>query len=138
MDDLRFWVPFKSVSVISGMWVGDNERLCAMEPRVRLKRSSTHAGFEPGIARSAGQRNPLSIQCYTLKCFGDIGHSDFLTPGAPVVQWVKRWLTDLAVPSSIPARGEFFFNRERSSTTNTFSLSTSNRPDMTEILLKSM
>ena len=29
-------------------------------------------------------------------------------PGAPVAQWVKRWPTDLAVPSSIPARGEIF------------------------------
>ena len=28
--------------------------------------------------------------------------------GAPVAQWVKRWPTDLAVPSSIPARGEIF------------------------------
>ena len=26
----------------------------------------------------------------------------------PVAQWAKRWPTDLAVPSSIPARGEFF------------------------------
>ena len=26
--------------------------------------------------------------------------------GAPVAQWVKRWPTDLAVPSSIPTRGE--------------------------------
>ena len=28
--------------------------------------------------------------------------------GAPVAQWVKRWPTDLAVPSSIPARGKIF------------------------------
>ena len=28
--------------------------------------------------------------------------------GAPVAQWIKRWLTDLAVPSSSPARGEIF------------------------------
>ena len=27
-------------------------------------------------------------------------------PGAPVAQWVKRWPTDLAIPSSSPARGE--------------------------------
>ena len=26
--------------------------------------------------------------------------------GVPVTQWVKRWPTDLAVPSSIPTRGE--------------------------------
>ena len=28
--------------------------------------------------------------------------------GAPVAQWVKRWPTDLAVPSSCTARGEIF------------------------------
>ena len=32
MDDLRFYVLFNSVSVISGRWADDNERLCAMEP----------------------------------------------------------------------------------------------------------
>ena len=31
-------VLFNSISVISGRWVGDNERLYAMEPRLRLKR----------------------------------------------------------------------------------------------------
>ena len=29
MDDLRFYVLFNSISVISGRWVDDNERLCA-------------------------------------------------------------------------------------------------------------
>ena len=32
----------------------------------------------------------------------------FLKLGAPVAQLVKRWPTDLAVPSSIPARGKIF------------------------------
>ena len=31
-DDLRFYVLFNSISVISGPWADDNERLCAMEP----------------------------------------------------------------------------------------------------------
>ena len=31
MDDMRFYVLFNSVSVISGRWEVDNERLCAME-----------------------------------------------------------------------------------------------------------
>ena len=31
MDDLRFYVLFNSISVISGRWEVDNERLCAME-----------------------------------------------------------------------------------------------------------
>ena len=50
-----------------------------------------------------------------------------------MAQWFKCWLTDLAVPSSIPTRGEIF------STVNgvpLLTLSTSQRPDMTEILSK--
>ena len=31
MADLKFYVPFNSISVISGRWGDDNERLCAME-----------------------------------------------------------------------------------------------------------
>ena len=38
MDDLRFYVLSNSISVISGRCVGDSERLCAMEPRLRLKK----------------------------------------------------------------------------------------------------
>ena len=34
MDDLQFYVLFNSVSVISGLWADDNERQCAMEPRL--------------------------------------------------------------------------------------------------------
>ena len=43
--------------------------------------------------------------------------------GAPVAQWVKRWPTDLTVPSSIADRGSLL-------------LSSAQRTDMTEILLK--
>ena len=32
MDDLRFYILFNSISVISGQCVDDNERLCAVEP----------------------------------------------------------------------------------------------------------
>ena len=32
--------------------MGDNERLCAMEPPLRLKRSWPQAGLKPGTARS--------------------------------------------------------------------------------------
>ena len=64
LDDERFNVIFNRVSVISGRREGENERLNALELRLRL--------------------------------------------GAPVAKWVKRWPTDLAVPSSIPTRGEIF------------------------------
>ena len=56
MDDLRFYVLFKSISVISGRWADDNERLCAMEPPLRLKRSSPQAELELTAARSVSQR----------------------------------------------------------------------------------
>ena len=36
MDDLRFYVLFNSISVISGRYLDDNERLCAMELRLRV------------------------------------------------------------------------------------------------------
>ena len=48
MDDLRFYVPFNSISVISGRWADDYERLCAMEPRLRLRRFRLGRGSKPG------------------------------------------------------------------------------------------
>ena len=54
-NDVRFHVLFIRFSVILGQWVGDNERLSAMEPDLRLKRSLPQVGLEPGITRSAGQ-----------------------------------------------------------------------------------
>ena len=38
MDDLRFYIPFNSISVISGRCLDDNERLCAVELRLGLRR----------------------------------------------------------------------------------------------------
>ena len=38
MDDLRFYVFSCSIYAILGRWVGDNEMLCAREPRLRLER----------------------------------------------------------------------------------------------------
>ena len=37
MDDLGLYILFNSISVISGQWAGDNERLCAMESFLLLK-----------------------------------------------------------------------------------------------------
>ena len=52
MDDLLVYILSNSISVISGQWADDNERLCATEPHLRLERSPPHIGFEPGMARS--------------------------------------------------------------------------------------
>ena len=37
MDDLQFYVLLNSISVISGRYMDDNERLCAMELRLGLR-----------------------------------------------------------------------------------------------------
>ena len=56
IDDLRFYVLFNSISVKSGRWVGDHERLCAMEPCLCLNGSPPLAGLETRTVRSANQR----------------------------------------------------------------------------------
>ena len=55
MDDLQFYVLSASISIISGRWAGDYERLFAMEPSLRSKRSPHRVGLEPGIAGSESQ-----------------------------------------------------------------------------------
>ena len=44
MHDLRFYVLFDSISVISGRWEVDNERLGAMELCLRLRRFRLEQG----------------------------------------------------------------------------------------------
>ena len=56
MDDLQFYVLFNGISVISGRWADDNERLCAMIPGLRLRRVRLERGIKPGTARPVGQR----------------------------------------------------------------------------------
>ena len=55
MDDLQSYILFNGISVISGLWVDDDERLCAMEPCLLLKRSPRHAGLEPRTLTSIDQ-----------------------------------------------------------------------------------
>ena len=55
MDDMRFYVLFNSVSVISGRCMDDNERLCAMILRLRLRRY-TSSEDRTRFTRSIGQR----------------------------------------------------------------------------------
>ena len=63
MDDLRFFVLFNSISVISGRSTGDNERLYVVEPRLRLKRSLLQsAGLE---SRAATCVTGNAINCLT-------------------------------------------------------------------------
>ena len=46
--DLRFYVLFNSISVISGRRADDNDRICAMEPRLRLRRFRLERGSNSG------------------------------------------------------------------------------------------
>ena len=71
MDDLRFYVFFSSVSTVSGRWTDDYERLCEMEPRLKLKKSPPQTGIEPGTDRSVvGQQNrALEAATITLRYF---------------------------------------------------------------------
>ena len=49
MDDLRFYILFNSISVISGGWVADNDRLCAVESHLWLKRFHLEGGLNSGL-----------------------------------------------------------------------------------------
>ena len=55
---------------------------------------------------------------------------------SPVAQYVERWHTNLAVPSSSIAGGGDFYSCKRGSIAHSLSLSPVYRSDMTEILLK--
>ena len=48
MDDLRFYVLFNSISVILGRGEVEYERVCAMEPRLRLRRFRLERGLNLG------------------------------------------------------------------------------------------
>ena len=53
---LRFYVPSNIISVILGLWIDHNERLCAMKLRLRQNRFPPPASLELGTARPAGER----------------------------------------------------------------------------------
>ena len=50
MDDLPLYVLFDSISFISGRWKVDNERLCAMKLRLRLRRFRHKRGSNSFLA----------------------------------------------------------------------------------------
>ena len=56
MDDLQFYILFNSISGTSGKWADNNERLCAMEPHLWLRRFLLHVGLQLGTTRLVGQR----------------------------------------------------------------------------------
>ena len=48
MEELRFYVFFNSISVISGRWADGNEKLCAVEARLGLRRILLERGTNLG------------------------------------------------------------------------------------------
>ena len=48
IDDMRSFVLLNSISVISGQWEVDNERLCAMKLRLLVEKISPRARIELG------------------------------------------------------------------------------------------
>ena len=62
MDDVQFYVSFNLISVISGCCEGDNERVCEMEPRLRLKDFHLRGVRDRWINRLAFGAHILSLQ----------------------------------------------------------------------------
>ena len=58
---MRFNILFNSISVKSERRMGGNERLGAMESRLRPKRFPPPTGIEPGTVKLTGQRLKCSV-----------------------------------------------------------------------------
>ena len=75
-DELRFYVPFSSISNISGRYVGQNERLCAMYPRSRLVRFSD---LRPLDQQASAYRGAASYcREAAIKCLSERQHGALL------------------------------------------------------------
>ena len=59
MDELGFYVPFNSISVILGQWKGEHERLCEMKRRLGSERIS-----ENNFAPVLGQYRLNTYSCF--------------------------------------------------------------------------
>ena len=82
VDDLRFYVLFNSISVISGRHLDDNERLCAMELRethrtdqLSLQRLTCKQLYSHGAATRNWQTFLGDESCLFLsRCFSRLTH----------------------------------------------------------------
>ena len=82
VDDLRFYVLFNSILVISGRHLDDNERLCAMELRetnrtdqLSLQRLTCKQLFSHGAATRNWQTFLGDASCLFLsRCFSRLTH----------------------------------------------------------------
>ena len=73
-----FYVPFNSISVVSGRWKGEHERLCAMKCRLCSGRISPQAGFEPATRWSeVGTARKPNLRPTTLPLFSNLTHGSY-------------------------------------------------------------
>ena len=72
IDDLRVYALLNSNPVISGQWVGSNERLCAMEPLIVLAKHTPVLGCHR-CACKVHPCSPLSLLCLrNTRLFSDV------------------------------------------------------------------
>ena len=69
MDELVFYVPFNSISVILGKWKGEYERLCAMKCCLDSERILPLAGFKPAMWSEVRSANCSASQTLLCKLF---------------------------------------------------------------------
>ena len=116
MDDLRFYVLFNSISVISGRLKVDNERIYAIEPRLRLKRYPPPAGLEPGTTRSAGPRliptelqwlirPPTSYPLRYISIYSSLCLTGYVLKQSPFDAWASDQMVDVPVLIGMFLRG---------------------------------
>ena len=67
MNELWFYIPFNSISAISGRWKDEHERLCAMKRRFVWERISPRVGFEPATVDRS--REHVLKSCLKLSIF---------------------------------------------------------------------
>ena len=68
-DDLRFYVIFNSISVISGRWEGNNGRLCAKEPRLRVVKYRVEHGSNAGYSQNYNKADKTKWFCFENYCY---------------------------------------------------------------------
>ena len=90
MDELEFYVPFNSISIISRRWKGEHERHCAMKVREesRLQRDLT-PWSEVGSANHLATRTLLKHVKLTLSPFGTFWYA--------AVQILKKSKTEMEI-----------------------------------------
>ena len=75
---LGFYVPFNSISDISGRWKGEHERLCAMKCRLCSGRIYPQAGFEPATRWSeVGTARKPNLRPTTLPLFSNLSRGSY-------------------------------------------------------------